>query len=358
MRKTVIHIDPNALLHNIKRIREFASSQKVIAMVKANAYGCGLPAVIPILDGHVDGFGVACLEEALAIREIGSRSECILLEGVFSPDDYHIVAEQQFQCVIHHQQQIKWLLATPLSKKIKVWVKVDTGMHRLGFQPEAVSDVMTAIESCPWVEDELVVMTHFACADNPSDPFNLLQCARFHALKFPHKTVQQSLANSAAIIAMPEVHADIVRPGIMLYGASPFPGTTAKELGLKPVMMFKTMIIAINHYQIGERVGYAGLWTAQRPSIIGVLAVGYGDGYPRHISANTPVCVNGETVPIVGRVSMDMITIDLTDCKNRIAIGDEVELWGNAVPIEVIAQSAGTIPYELMCQITSRVYRQ
>lgn len=353
-----MHIDADALLHNLKRIQILAPRSKIFTMVKANAYGCGVAAVIPVLDGHVEGFGVACLEEALAICELGADSNCLLLEGVFTPDEYATVASHQFQCVVHHAQQLRWLLASPLPQKIKVWVKVDTGMHRLGFLPEEVYDVMNALIDCPWVDNSLVVMSHFASADEPNNPQNQSQIACFCTMNLPKAPISKSLANSAAIIALPLSHADIVRPGIMLYGASPFAGKTAEQLGLKPVMHFKSMINAIHHYPASARVGYGGTWQANRPSVIGVVAVGYGDGYPRHIAANTPVSVRSERVPIVGRVSMDMITIDLTDCKKTVAIGDEVELWGESIPIELVAKSAGTIAYELMCQLTSRVYRQ
>lgn len=356
-RQTFVHIDAHALLHNLKRIHTLAPGKKVIAMVKANAYGCGLPAVIPVLDGQVDGFGVACLEEALAIRALRGQSDCVLFEGVFAPDEYVTVAAHQFQCVIHQAVQLQWLLASPLSQKIKVWVKVDTGMHRLGFSPEEIYDVMNALIDCPWVDDEIVVMSHFASADDVDNPSNQSQLNSFRALTLPSARFSKSLANSAAIMSLPEAHADFVRPGIMLYGASPFAGITAEKLGLQPVMRFKSMINAIHHYPADARVGYAGAWQAKRPSVIAVVAVGYGDGYPRHIAENTPVCVQTEMVPIVGRVSMDMLTVDLTDCKRTISIGDEVELWGETIPIDLIARSAGTISYELMCQLTARVYR-
>lgn len=357
-RLTFAQIDPNALLHNLNRIESFAPAKKIIAMVKANAYGCGLAAVIPVLDGRVAGFGVACLEEALAIRMLGGRGECILFEGVFNPEEYTSVAENQFQCVIHQREQLQWLLANPLPQKIKIWLKVDTGMHRLGFLPEEVYDVMNALTQCPWVDNDLVLVTHFACADEPDNEQNKVQLNCFRALNLPVTRVTKSLANSAAIIALPESHADIVRPGIMLYGVSPFSEKTGEQLGLKPVMRFKSMINAIHKYPAGARIGYGGTWQTDKPSIIGVVAVGYGDGYPRHIAANTPVAIHGERIPIIGRVSMDMITINLTDYQKKISIGDEVELWGESIPIELIATSAGTIAYELMCQLSSRVYRR
>ncbi len=356
-RQTRVEIDVFALLHNLKRVQILAPEKKIIAMVKANAYGCGLTAVIPVLDGHVDGFGVACLEEALAIRALGGQGDCVLFEGVFTPDEYPIVAAQQFQCVIHQAAQLQWLLACPLPQKIKIWVKVDTGMHRLGFLPDQVHDVMNALMHCPWVDDRLVLMSHFANADEPDNPENQAQMNRFNALTSSKTGITRSLANSAAIMTLPQAHVDVVRPGIMLYGASPFPEKTAQELGLKPVMRFKSVIHAIHHYPAGTRIGYGGIWQAKKDSVIGVVAAGYGDGYPRHLSVNTPVAVQTERVPVVGRVSMDMLTVDLSECQNKIALGDEVELWGESIPIELVAKSAGTIAYELMCQLSSRVYR-
>ena len=357
-RQTYVSIDTHALLHNLKRVRSLAPGKRVIAMVKANAYGCGLEVVVPVFDAHVDGFGVACLEEALVIRALGGQSDCVLFEGVFSPEEYLQVAAQQFQCVIHHPIQLEWLLGSALPQPIKLWIKVDTGMHRLGLLPEDMNEVINALKNCPWVHEDLVVMSHFANADDEGNPANAAQLDCFHALHFSHDRIRKSLANSAAIITLPEAHVDFVRPGIMLYGASPFVGKTAKQLGLKPVMHFKSMIHAIHHYPPGTRVGYGGIWQASRPSSIGVVAVGYGDGYPRSVAPNTLVSVQSECVPLVGRVSMDMLTVDLTDCTKTVSIGDEVELWGDSIPIELVASSAGTIAYELMCQLTARVYRK
>ena len=356
-RRTVVSIDADALLHNIHCIRALAPQSKLIAMVKANAYGCGVAAVIPVIDGYVDGFGVACLEEALAIRALGAFAECVLFEGVFEAEEYQQVVPHHFQCVIHHHEQVQWLLETPLPEKIKLWIKVDTGMHRLGFLPEALPGVIKALLTCPWVDANFVMMTHFASAEEVTNPVNQLQLASYRALDSSNLHVLHSLANSAAIMTQPETHVDWVRPGIMLYGASPFRGKTGQALGLKPVMHFTARIIALHEYPAGEAIGYGGTWKTTQPSLIGVVGVGYGDGYPRHIAANTPVGVHGQRFPVVGRVSMDMLTVDLTACKQAVSVGDEVELWGSIIPIEVIAEAAGTIPYELMCQVTSRVYR-
>jgi len=352
-RSTGVQIDAAALRHNLAQVQRHAPGRAIIAMVKANAYGCGLASVVPVIEDQVHALGVACLEEAMAIRKLGVQRDCVLVQGVFSADEWPVAAEMGCYCVLHQPHQLRWLLDNPLPRKIRVWVKVNTGMNRLGFRPDEVYEVLSALNACPWVDDELGLMTHFANADEPDNPANLQQIQLFQDLNLPNIPLIKSMANSAAIMALPESHADMVRPGIMLYGVSPFSHQNGKQLGLMPVMRFMSTISAIGHCKVGERVGYGGTWLVQRPSIIGVVAAGYGDGYPRHIAANTPVAVRGYQAPIVGRVSMDMITVDLTDCPG-VGVGDAVELWGENVPVETIANKAGTIAYELLCQFSPR----
>lgn len=352
-RPTRLVIDQSALLHNLMQINRLAPNTKVIAMVKANAYGCGIGEVVPVLEGRVAAFGVACIEEALTIKGLGSQTQCILFQGVFSPDELLLVAEHQFACVLHNPQQLQWLINTPLATPIKIWVKVNTGMHRLGFKPAEVQEVMNVLKTCAWVNQDIGLMTHFASADEPDRLENARQIALFQSIKVPGFT-QYSMANSAAIISLSQTHADYIRPGIMLYGVSPFADRCATDLGLMPAMRFMSAISAIHHNPPMAQVGYSGTWCSNKPSVIGVVAAGYGDGYPRHIAANTPVWVNGREVAIVGRVSMDMLTIDLTDHPD-INVGDSVELWGAHILVERIAKSAGTIGYELLCQISERV---
>ncbi|KTD06840.1 alanine racemase [Legionella jamestowniensis] len=356
-RPTRVQIDATALLHNLNFIKRRAPHSKIIAMVKANAYGCGLSSVAPVLEGQIYAFGVACIEEAMAIRDLGIRSDCVLFQGIFSPEELDAVAAHHFQCVIHQPHQLQWLLEKPLPNKIKVWVKVNTGMHRLGFSPQNVHEIISTLRACPWVDAEIGIMTHLACADEPDNPSNQNQLRVFKELDLPQGNLIKSISNSAAILALPETHADVVRPGIMLYGVSPFAHQTGQELGLMPVMRFVSAISAIHHYPAQVRIGYGGTWQTNRPSVIGVVAVGYGDGYPRHIAQNTPVWINGSQVPIVGRVSMDMLTVDLTHCP-EVKIGDPVELWGQHIPVESIALSAGTIAYELLCQFSPRVRQE
>lgn len=361
VRPTRVEIDTTALMHNLKCIKKCAPGKKIIAMVKANAYGCGLSAVVPVLEGAIDAFGVASLEEAMMLRNLGSRSNCILFQGVFEQKELYLVEKERLQCVIHHMQQLDWLLATPLPSKIKIWVKVDTGMHRLGFPPSDVYDIIHRLSQCPWVDDEIGLLTHLACADEPNAIMTHQQLKTFDDIKLPdfsdstpNKRLIRSAANSAAILSFTNAHADAVRPGIMLYGVSPFSEQTGQVLGLRPVMTFVSKISTIHHFPAHSPIGYGGSWQSGKPAIIGVVAAGYGDGYPRHIKPNTPTWIQGNIAPIVGRISMDMLTVDLTKIADKVKVGDEVELWGRHIPVEYIAQSADTIGYELLSQITPR----
>lgn len=353
-RPTGVEINIAGLLHNLNQVKAYAPGSKIIAMVKANAYGNGSSHVVPILAQQVYAFGVACLEEALAIRSLGVRTHCILFQGVFHPAEWQIVAANHLQSVVHHSLQLQWLLENPLPEKIKIWVKVDTGMHRLGFEPNEIYNILMLLSKCPWVDSEIGLITHLACADEIDNPHNELQLKIFNSLKLPALNLQKSICNSAAIMSLPSAHAEVVRPGIMLYGVSPFRDQTGPELGLIPVMRFMSAITAIHHYPKGAYVGYGATWKATRPSVVGVVPAGYGDGYPRHIATGTPVWINGFKVPIVGRVSMDMLTIDLTD-HPMLQIGDLVELWGENLPVEIVAKAAGTIAYELLCQFSPRL---
>lgn len=352
-RPSRLFIDSNALMHNLEQIRHLAPGKKVIAMVKANAYGCGVRAVAPVLDGHVEAFGVACLEEALVLHTLGVRTHCILFQGVFCADEYKMVAHHQLGCVIHQPHQLHWLLNTPLNRPVKVWVKWNTGMHRLGFKHHELQGVMDALQHCTWVDKEIGLFSHLACADEPERVENAQQIALFEGISISGFT-QRSMSNSAGIISFPHIHADAVRPGIMLYGVSPLDGHTSHDLGLKPVMRLISEISAIHNNPPFAKVGYSGTWSSEKPSTIGIIPIGYGDGYPRHIAVNTPVWVLNREVPIVGRVSMDMLAVDLTDHPDA-QIGTAVELWGKNILVERIAQSAGTSAYELLCQVSDRL---
>lgn len=356
-RPTLIEINTDALIHNARHIKKLCPNRQVIAMVKANAYGCGLRFVIPTLENEVDAFGVACLEEAIALRAL-SNKPCILFQGIFSKEELNAITEHQLQCVIHHEKQLQWILETPLSKSLTVWIKVDTGMHRLGFSPTELDTVFNALKQCSWINDDIGLMTHIACADEPNHPQNAIQFQMFENIIKDYPAVQaRSIANSAWILTHAEQTFEAVRPGIMLYGVSPFGVSIGSELGLKPVMHFISTVSVIHYYPPNSPIGYGGTWKSAVACRIGVVAAGYGDGYPRHVDSNATVWIKGHLVPIVGRVSMDMLTIDLTQFPD-IEMGDRVELWGEHLPVERVAEYANTIAYELMCQISLRVREQ
>ncbi len=352
-RPTRITIDTSALLHNLARVKQLAPGSPIIAMVKANAYGCGQELIAPALEGKISAFGVACLEEALIIRSLGIKSPCILFQGVFGADELQLAAAHQLQVVIHHREQLQWLLATPLPLPLKIWVKVDTGMHRLGFAPEEIYELLIALQTCPWVEEELGLLTHLACADEPGHPSNQAQLKLFRGLSLPDVKIVKSIYNSAGILSLAQDAREVVRPGLMLYGLSPFAFNSGQELGLRPVVSFSSALTVIHTYPKYSKIGYGGIWETQKASRIGVIPVGYGDGYPRHVASSTCVSIKGQQVPIVGRISMDVLTVDLSACPSA-AIGDEVELWGKTIPLEPLARGAGTISYELLCQLKPR----
>ncbi len=355
-RPTCLYIDKNALLHNISVIKKYANNKPIVAMVKANAYGCGIEEVVPTIKSHVYAFGVACLEEAIQLRKFSQDSECILIQGVFSELELIKAFNLNLQIVIHNEQQLKWLVANSSLHLVKVWVKVNTGMNRLGFAVEDVPGVIEALKNCAWVNQDIVIMSHFACADEAFNINNAGQLNKFNELVKNYPNMLKSMANSAAIISMPDAHFDIVRAGIMLYGVSPIQDKIGADFNLKPVMIFKSKITTIHNYKPYAKIGYGATWQSDKESRIGVVPVGYGDGYPRVISANTKVFVNGYEAAIVGRVSMDMLTIDITNCYN-VKLLDDVELWGCDIPIESVALATNTIGYELLCQVSNRVKR-
>jgi len=343
------HIHLAALTHNLQVVRQLAPHSKIMAVVKANGYGHGLLRVAQALAG-VDGFGVLAVEEALALREAGFRQPILLLEGFFSPDELPVIAEQSLSVVIHSSWQINQLEIAGLPLKLSVFIKINTGMNRLGFKPEEFGAALERLKRLPMV-GQITLMTHFSSADEPvgvADPLSTFKAA-IDGLQYP-----TSLANSAAILRFPEAHADWVRPGIMLYGASPFADTSAQKLGLKPVMTLASEIIAVQHLQPGETLGYGGTFVADKPMRVGVVACGYADGYPRHAPTGTPILVAEQHTRTLGRVSMDMLFADLTDIPAA-GVGSPVVLWGEGLPVEEVARAAGTISYELLCARAERV---
>ncbi len=350
-------IDFTALRCNLALVRATAPGRRVMAIVKANAYGHGLVRIARILgdsdtDG-VDAFGVACLEEAEALRAAGIERPITLLEGVFEPSEYHAAARLGLTVVVHHVWQLEALESIVLPVPIAVWLKVDTGMRRLGISVADTRDAWQRLGNCRNACAPVGLMTHLACADEQDPCVTHNQLASFRGAA-AELSAEWCLANSAGILGHPESHGQWVRPGIMLYGVSPFAHDCALALGLQPVMHFTSRLIAIKRVRAGEAVGYGGTWTSTTDTLVGTVAAGYADGYPRHARSGTPVLVNGQEVPLVGRVSMDMLCVDLKSQPDA-RIGDPVLLWGKGLPVERIATAAGTIPYELLCRIAPRV---
>lgn len=350
-RATRAVIDLDALRHNFRFLSERAPSSRVMAVVKANAYGHGLEAVVRALP-DAELFAVASCDEAMRIRAAGVRTPVVLLEGAFHPDEQARAAEAGFELVVHTPRQLEWLREYR-GPALPVWLKLDSGMNRLGFKPAEFRDAWQALHGLPGVAGEPRMMTHLAKADERDLAFTTSQLETFmqQAENLPG---ERSIANSAGTLAFPETHADWVRPGVSLFGVSPLEYSSGPSEGLKPVMTMSTELIATKTMQAGECIGYGGHWTATKPTRYGIAAIGYGDGYPRHAPNGTPVLVNGRRAPLIGRVSMDMIAVNLEEQPDA-QPGDPVILWGQGLPVEEIADAAGTIPYELLCGVTQRV---
>ncbi|GAA5215780.1 alanine racemase [Corallincola platygyrae] len=344
-------IDLAALRHNLARVRDYAPESQVLAVIKANGYGHGALAVAEALS-TADAFAVARLEEALKLRKGGIEHPILLLEGVFDPGELGVAAAHGCEIGVHSMSQLEALERAHLHSPVTVWLKIDSGMHRLGVAPEQAAEFYQRLQKTPSVKN-VVLMTHFASADEPETGQTEAQLALFNQCTQTWQKDLRSLANSAAIIENPEAQKDWVRPGVMLYGASPFADKDAHELGLKPAMTLKTRVIAVRDLKAGGSVGYGATWQATEDTRLVVVAMGYGDGYPRHAPSGTPVMINGKRYPIVGRVSMDMITVDIGDAD--IKEGDQVILWGDNPTVDEIAMLCGTIGYELLCNITTRV---
>ena len=345
-------IDLGALRHNLARFREVAPGTRALAVIKANGYGHDVVRVAKALD-DADGFGVACLDEAMLLRQAGVRKPILLLQGFLDKEELAEVGRHGLDIVVHHAAQIDALEKATLRVPVRVWLKVDTGMHRLGLPPEAVAEAWRRLRACPSVAEPLRLMSHFATADDREDSGTSDQLEQFLNATAPFNA-ERSIANSGGILGWPACHLEWSRPGVGLYGLSPFNDSIGADHGLKPVMTLTSRLVAVNKVKAGEGVGYGRGWVAARDSLIGVAAVGYGDGYPRHAAPGTPVLVNGQRAPLVGRVSMDMICVDLRDCPDA-GMGDPVVLWGAGLPVEEIATRADTIGYELLCRVTQRV---
>ncbi len=356
MRATAVRIDLVALRHNLQRVRQCAPSSRIMAAVKADGYGHGSGVVAMALqEAGVDALGVACLDEAQVLRAQGVTIPITLLEGVYHSDELTAAASLGLELVLHHEAQLDMLEEVAPEVSLGVWIKIDTGMHRLGFAPQQLADVLKRLQRLSHCH-LLGLMTHLACADELDSPATEQQLRLFSGV-VEGQPGERSIANSAGILGWPASHAEWVRPGIMLYGGTPFADRDGPVDGLQPVMTFHSELIAIKQLQAGDCVGYGATWCAPEAMSIGVVAAGYGDGYPRHAPSGTPVLVNGQEVPLLGRVSMDMITVDLRS-QPQARVGDPVVLWGEGLAIERVARPVGTISYELFCSITARVRRE
>jgi alanine racemase len=338
-----------ALAHNFLVAKAYAGGAKLWAVIKANAYGHGLERAARTLEA-ADGYAVLDFQEAARLRVAGIDKPVLMLEGFFKPLDLPLLAKYRLTPVVHNAEQVEMLRLAALAAEIDVYLKVNSGMNRLGFMVDNLRPAYNALRLHPQVRS-VTLMTHFADADGAGIK---AQLDWFDELTRPFEPGQRSLANSAALIRFPEARGDWVRPGIMLYGCSPFAERSAESLGLKPAMTLSSEIIATQHLQPGERVGYGFSYEAAGEMTIGVVACGYADGYPRHAPSGTPVLVNGKRTRTVGRVSMDMITVDITDIPEAY-IGTPVTLWGEGLSADEVGAAAGTLSYELLCALAPRV---
>lgn len=353
-RTTVATIHLGALRHNLARLKAMAAPAQVMAVVKADAYGHGLERVARALDDEADAFAVAALGDGLRLRAAGHRQRIVVLSG---PDNARDIAEMQrlqLDAAIHHDAQLQWLAQADATRgRLRVWLKIDTGMHRLGFPVERVAGVHAQLAGMPGVDPAIGLLTHFSDSEVFGGEQTPAQIARFteatRTLGGP-----RSLSNSAAVLGWPDARGEWVRTGGLLYGLSVVEGKVGADFGFRPAMTLSTRLVAINRIGKGERIGYNGTWTCPEDMPVGVAAVGYGDGYPRSAAAGTPVLVGEQRVPLIGRVSMDLITLDLRDAPDA-KIGDRVVLWGPQLPVETIAASSATISYDLTCGMTRRV---
>ena len=347
-------IDLSAIRHNAGVAREAAPDSKLLAVVKADAYGHGVVPVVQALADLADGFAVASLEEAVAVRGSGILHPLCLLEGVFSPEELPEANALDLDLVVHAEHQIRWLEEAPLPSPVRVWLKLDSGMHRLGFSPGAYRKAWERVRRIEGVS-EIVLTTHFAQADETTVEVTRDQMERF-ASAAGELPGPRSLANSAGVLAWPASHEDWIRPGLMLYGANPLVEETDRTRRLRPAMELVTEILAVQDVEPGEAIGYAGAYVCDHPMRIGIAAAGYGDGYPRHAPTGAPILVAGRRTRLVGRVAMDMIAVDLTDLPET-GVGSPVELWGRDLPVREVADAADTLTYELLTRVMPRVPR-
>ena len=350
-RNTIARISLSAIRHNLERVRSLAPNSAVACVVKADAYGHGLGRVCKVLD-EADVLAVATTSEAATCRQQGWLGRLLLLEGPSNVAEFEESLSLNAEIVVHHETQLQLLRQREPDGRRALWLKIDTGMHRLGFPASDARAIYAELEKLRG-GDPTILMSHFACADDVQNDLTARQIRRFDEATAGIGAAA-SLANSAGMVNFPSSHRDCVRPGIMLYGISPCLRKSAAEIGLEPAMTLQCDLIAINTAGKGESVGYGASYVCSRNTRVGIAAIGYGDGYPRQARNGTPVLVNDRRAPLVGHVSMDMISIDLTDHPDA-RVGDVVTLWGEGLPIEEVSRWADSIPYQLICGVTARV---
>jgi alanine racemase len=352
-RLAIATLSTENLLHNLNIIKKQTKDRQIIAMIKANAYGHGLRSTALRLDGKVFSLGVASVDEALALRKVNIKSPITLMSGAFEADDLFIASCQNFHLIFHEETQINWLKNIKLPNPIHIWLKIDTGMGRLGFNLESAKKAYQELSNNPQIAQPIGIISHLACADEPSNSLNKQQMDNFH-LFVKNLPGPKSLANSAAIFGLEGSLYDVVRPGLSLYGISPLQDKSASELGLKPVMTLQTRLVSISNAKQGSSIGYGARFICPEDMKIGVIAMGYGDGYPRSARDGTPLLVNNKKCQLVGRVSMDMAMIDLRNCPDA-KVGDPVILWGDGLPLEEVAKYTDNVTYDIICGVQQRV---
>ncbi|RMR34812.1 MULTISPECIES: alanine racemase [Pseudomonas syringae group] len=356
MRPARALIDLQALRHNYRLARD-SSGGRALAVIKADAYGHGAVHVAQALEAQADGFAVACIEEALELRAAGIRAPILLLEGFFEADELALIVEHDLWTVVHAIWQLEAVEQAQPGKPLTVWLKLDTGMHRVGLHPSEYRAAYQRLLATGKVA-RVVLMSHFSCADELNSACSDQQVAVFEAAR-QGLVAETSLKNSPAVMGWPKIPSDWSRTGIMLYGATPFDQTQPLAERLQPVMTLESKVISVRELPAGEAVGYGATFVSERPLRIGVVAMGYADGYPRHAPTGTPVLIDGQRSRLLGRVSMDMLCVDLTDVPQA-GLGSRVELWGKAVLASEVATQAGTIPYQIFCNLrrVPRIYSE
>ncbi|MEE9445779.1 MAG: alanine racemase [Cocleimonas sp.] len=349
-RSATITIHPKALQHNLNQAKKSAPNSKVTAVIKANAYGHGAVATAGILYPDTDGFSVSCIQEAVELRQAHIDLPITVLQGHQSSDDLRIAMHYGLRLTVHDERQLSLLDLFSHTHRFDLNIKVDTGMHRLGFHPDKTSSIYKKLKEHALVNPKnLMLMTHLSCADELDNDTTKKQLTVFDKACSGINT-PRTIANSAGILGWKTSHADWIRPGIMLYGSSPFSAINRKEYDLQTTMTLNAPVISVHQLKKGDSIGYGATWQCPNDMNVAVIACGYADGYPRHASSGTPIWLNGEKAPLLGRVSMDMIVIDVNHIKEQaVQVGDIAELWGNHINIDEVAKNAETISYELLC---------